>query len=168
MLDTPLLLIFPAAMAFAAAMDLLSMTIPNRISLALVGSFILAAAWIGIPSDVLLDHLAAGLLMLVAGIFMFARGWVGGGDAKLIAAGALWLGLEQLVPFLAITGLTGGFLTLFIFMYRGYPVTALPGVPDWAIRLHRSTTGLPYGLAIAAGGLTVFPQSMMFRSLLGL
>lgn len=167
MLDTPLLLIFPAAMAFAAAMDLVSMTIPNRISVALAGAFVVVAAWAGLPATDVLSHLGAGTLMLIVGIGMFALGWMGGGDAKLLAAGALWLGIEQLLPFLVLTGVFGALLTFFMVLYRAYPVAALP-IPDWAARLHRKETGMPYGLAICAGGLGVFPQAPLFRVLLGL
>lgn len=109
-------------------------------------------------------HLAAGLLMLVVGIGMFAMGWVGGGDAKLLAAGALWLGLPHLAPFLLLTGLIGSALMLTILAYRAYPAAALP-IPDFALRLHRSSTGLPYGIAIGAAGLLVFPYSPLFRAL---
>lgn len=166
MLDTPLLLVFPAAMAFAGAMDMLTMTIPNRISLGLACAFLVAGAWSGLPSDMWLSHLACGGLMLVVGIGLFAMGWFGGGDAKLLAAGALWLGFESLVSFVVLTGLFGSLLVLLIVSYRRYPAGALP-VPHWALRLHSSDVGLPYGLAIAASSLIVYPQSAIFRALLG-
>lgn len=164
MLASATLLIFPAAMAFAAAMDMLTMTIPNRISLALVAAFVLTALFAGLPFDTVASHLAAGTLMLVAGIGMFAMGWVGGGDAKLLASAALWLGLPQLLPLLLLTGVIGSGLLLLIVVYRRYPAAALP-LPGWALRLHRSETGLPYGLAIGAAGLLVFPYSPIFAAL---
>ncbi|MDO9383757.1 MAG: prepilin peptidase [Hyphomicrobiaceae bacterium] len=165
MYQSSLLLIFPAAMAFAAAMDMLTMTIPNRISLGLLAAFLLIFPIAGLPLDVVASHLAAGGIMLVAGVVMFAFGWVGGGDAKLLAAGALWLGLPQLAPFLLVTAMFGSVLLLALVAYRGYPAAALP-IPEWAVRLHRSETGMPYGLAIGAAALVLFPYSALFKALI--
>lgn len=165
MLQSPLILVFPAAMAFAAAMDLLTMTIPNRISLALVAAFLIIGPFAGLPLNDVAMHLAAGVAMLAAGVAMFALGWVGGGDAKLLAAGALWLGLPQLLPFLVLTGLIGSVLMLLLVAYRGYPAGALP-IPAWAIRLHRAGTGMPYGIAIGASALILFPNSPLFQALI--
>jgi prepilin peptidase CpaA len=164
MLDTPLLLIFPAAMVFAGVMDMLTMTIRNRISLGLAGAFAVAGVWAGLPTEMWLSHLACGGLMLAAGIGMFAMGWLGGGDAKLLAAGALWLGFGSLIDFIVLTGLFGSLLVLLILAYRRYPAGALP-VPQWAHRLHSTTVGVPYGLAIAASALIVYPHSSIFRAL---
>lgn len=164
MLDSTLILIFPAAMAFAAAMDLLTMTIPNRISLALVAAFAIIVPLSGLPLSTIAMHVAAGALMLGVGIGMFAAGWVGGGDAKLLAAAALWLGLPQLLPFLLLTGLLGGVLMLAIVTFRGYPAAALP-IPAWVLRLHRSETGLPYGVAIGGAAILIYHGSPMFTGL---
>src|SRR5207342_1612468 len=82
------LLLFPALMAFAAASDLLNMTISNRISLALVGGFAVLAVVCGLSPQTIAAHAAAGLLVLAIGFALFARGLVGGGDAKLAAAAA--------------------------------------------------------------------------------
>lgn len=165
MLNTLALFVFPGAMAFAAAMDVLTMTIPNRISMALVGSFAIAALLTGLPLEVAASHLAAGATMLVVGIGLFAMGWVGGGDAKLLAAGALWLGFSQLLEFLLLTGVIGSFLILALLAYRSYPAAALP-IPSWALRLHRSDTGLPYGVAIGSAGLILFPYTPLFKALI--
>ena len=164
MIESSLLLVFPAAMAFAGAMDLLTMTIPNRISLALVAAFIAAALFAGLPAHAVMLHVMSGLLVLAIGIGLFAMGWAGGGDAKLLAAGALWFGLDQVVPFLVQTGICGACLTLMMVLFRAYPVASLP-IPEWAVKLHRTATGMPYALAISAGALLVFPHTDMFRSL---
>ena len=165
MIQSHLLLVFPAAMAFAGAMDLLTMTIPNRIS-ALVAAFIAAALFAGLSAHAVMLHAASGFLVLALGIGLFAMGWAGGGDAKLLAAGALWVGLDQVVPFLVQTGICGAVLTLVMVLFRAYPAASLP-IPDWAVKLHSTATGMPYGLAIAAGALFVFPQtesSMAWRA----
>lgn len=162
-LDSLALLFFPAAMAFAGSMDLVSMTIPNRISLAMIAGFFCLALWAGLPANVVLAHVGTGMLMLVAGIGMFAMGWVGGGDAKLLAAAALWLGFDQLLSFLLLTGIVGSALMLALIAYRRYPASALP-LPAWAVRLHRSETGIPYGIAIGAAGMMVFPYTPLFMA----
>ena len=81
---------------------------------------------------------------------------VGGGDAKLLAAAALWLGFDQLVPFLAYVTIFGGALALLLLAYRRCPPARLP-LPDWAARLHAKGEGMPYGVAIAAGALSIYP-----------
>src|SRR5207248_11420689 len=89
--DAIRLLLFPALMASAASSDLLTMTISNRVSLILVGSFFVLAIWSGMPLADIGMHAGAGLAVLVVTFTFFACGWIGGGDAKLAAATALWL-----------------------------------------------------------------------------
>lgn len=157
MIEYAVFLVFPAAMAFAGAMDLFTMTIPNRISLVLVAMFPVAAAWSGIGWIAFGYHLGAGALMLGVGIIMFSRGWLGGGDAKLLAAAALWLGLDHLLPYLLLAAIAGGALALALLLYRSMaPPRCLIGQP-WAMRLHNARTGIPYGLALAAAGLHIYP-----------
>lgn len=156
-----LLLVFPAVMAFAGAMDLLTMTIPNRISIALVAAFFAIALLIGMPATTILMHVAAGLLILAAGIVLFAVGGFGGGDAKLLAAGALWIGLENLLAYLLCVTVFGGLLALAILLYRKVPVEAYP-IPDWAYRLHTAGSGIPYGIAIAAAAMFMYPKTPWF------
>jgi prepilin peptidase CpaA len=163
-LEYPLLLVFPAAMAFAAASDLLTMTIPNRVSLLLVAVFLLVAPLAGLTwPAVLANHFAAGGLVLLVGIGMFALGWLGGGDAKILAAAALWLGLDHLLPFLTQTAIFGGLLALSILAYRRFPAAAMR-LPDWALRLHKPGGGIPYGVAIGAAALAVYPATPWFAA----
>src|SRR5436305_13007587 len=105
--DAVRLLLFPALMAFAASSDLLTMTISNRVSLILVGSFFALAIWSGMPLPDIGMHIGAGLAVLVVTFTFFAMGWIGGGDAKLAAATALWLGFDQLLNYLTIPSLLG-------------------------------------------------------------
>lgn len=166
LLESPLLLIFPAAMAFAASMDLLTMTIPNRISLALLAGFAIAVPVTGMSWEQLGSHLGAFVLVLSCTITMFALGWMGGGDAKLIAAASLWVGFENLLMFLAQVAALGGVLAIVILAYRAYPLAALP-IPDWAARLHKAGGGIPYGIAIAGGALLIYPQTYWFTAVGG-
>lgn len=160
MIEYAVLLIFPAAMAFAGAMDLFTMTIPNRISIVLVATFFVAAAMTGIGWQALASHVGAGLLMLAIGIGMFAMGWLGGGDAKLLAATALWLGFGHLLGYLMVAGLAGGLLALAILMYRSMLPPLWLARQGWALRLHSAKSGIPYGIALAAAGLHVYPSTM--------
>src|SRR3954471_19097551 len=89
MIEAIKLLLFPAMMAFAASSDLLTMTIPNRVSLIVLGGFVILAAATGMSLEQLAQHVGAGLLVLVIAFGFFARGWIGGGDAKLAAVTAL-------------------------------------------------------------------------------
>ncbi len=152
------LMTFAAIMAFAAAMDLLTMTIPNRVSLGLAGAFFIAAPLIGLPASEILMHVGAGALVLIVGIVLFAVGGFGGGDAKLLAVGALWIGFDQLLLFLTLTAVLGGVLAIAILLYRKHPILSLYRyAPGWAIDLHKPGSGIPYGIAIAGAGLLVLP-----------
>src|SRR5215203_2638192 len=103
--DTIRLLLFPALMAFAASSDLLTMTISNRLSLILCGGFFALAFASGMSGADMLSHVGAGALVLVVAFGCFARGWMGGGDAKLAAATALWLGFDYLMIYLVYASL---------------------------------------------------------------
>ena len=159
------LTLFPAVMAFAASSDLLTMTIANRVSLALVGGFVLLAALSGVSGADMLSHAGAAAAVLGVAFFCFAFGWIGGGDAKLAAATALWLGFGHLFDYLVYASLLGGALTLFIVQFRTVPLPHLLVGRDWAERLHRDGGGVPYGIALAAAALVVYPQTEWMTTL---
>lgn len=161
-----LIMIFPIAMAFAAANDLFTMRIPNAISLALIGSFAAVALLTQMPLETFGLHIACavGVLLLTFGLFAFRL--LGGGDAKLMAAGALWVGAGQILPFLAFTAVFGGVLCLVILSYRRMVPADLWPLPGWAQRLHTTGGPVPYGIAIAAAGLVVFPATELFRTVM--
>ncbi len=151
--------IFPLAMIFAALFDLFTMTIPNRLMLALAGAFFLIAPFTGLDWAALGLHAATGAGALLIGILLFSRGWIGGGDAKLFAATALWLGHGMLFDYALIAAVLGGVLTLAILAVRTLPLPVMLASQGWVARLHDTKTGIPYGIALAAAGLLVFPQS---------
>lgn len=160
--------VFPAAMAYAAASDLLTMTISNKLSIALVVGFYLVALLLGMPAGTIGMHSAAGLVVLAVSFSMFAAGWIGGGDAKLVAAIALWLGFQDLMSFLVLASIFGGVLTFSLLAVRRY---ALPGCligQEWAVRLHAPTTGVPYGIALAAAALMTYPHGAVMKALAAL
>jgi prepilin peptidase CpaA len=140
------------------------MTIPNQVSLLLAGGFALCAILVGLPVSALAGHLASGTLVLIIGFGMFAAGWLGGGDAKLAAAVALWLGFGSLLDFVLLASAAGGALTLVILMFRGLPLPAFALGWTWASRLHDRRTGVPYGIALAAAALFIYPSSAIWRA----
>ena len=165
MLEFLLFLSFPAAMAFAGAMDLLTMTIPNRISIGLIAAFLVAAFVAPLGWTEIASHIGAGVLMLAIGIALFAGGFLGGGDAKLLAAAALWFGFDGLVEYLLLVSIAGGALVLLILTYRKFiPPLWLCRQP-WAMRLHSKAGGVPYGIALAAAGLWLYPSTIWLHSL---
>jgi prepilin peptidase CpaA len=165
MTDAIRLFLFPTLMAFAAFSDLFTMTISNRVSLLLIAGFFVMAALIGMSGWDILSHIGAGLAVLAVTFALFACGWIGGGDAKLAAATALWLGFDPLMSYLVYASLFGGVLTLAIMRYRLMPLPAVLEGRDWALRLHRADAGVPYGIALAAAALAIYPQTVWMRPL---
>ena len=161
--DAIRLMLFPALMAFAASSDLLTMTISNRVSLILVGGFLVMALVIGMSPAVILSHVGAAGVVLVVAFVCFARGWIGGGDAKLAAATALWLGFDHLMPYLVYASLFGGVLTLLLLQIRTMPLPGLLAGQQWAQRLHSKDSGVPYGIALAAAALAIYPDTIWMR-----
>jgi prepilin peptidase CpaA len=158
-LDVARLLLFPALMAFAAASDLLTMTISNRVSLALAAGFLILALASGMDLADILNHIGAGAIVLVVAFGCFAMGWVGGGDAKIAATAALWFGFAGLLDFLLYASLFGGALTLLLLQFRQWPLPyALTG-QAWLLRLHAKESGIPYGIALAIGALMIYPET---------
>ena len=158
-LDVARLLFFPALMAFAAASDLFTMTISNRVSLALAAGFLALALASGMaPLDILM-HLAAGATVLVAAFACFAFGWIGGGDAKVAAGAALWFGFAHLLNYLVYASLFGGVLTLLLLQFRQWPLPYALAGQSWLLKLHAKESGIPYGIALAVGALMIYPET---------
>jgi prepilin peptidase CpaA len=159
--------LFPALMSFAAASDLVTMTISNRVSLALVAGFLLMAALGGLDLATIGFHLVACFVVLAITFGCFACGWMGGGDAKLAAATALWIGWSPLLlDYALIASVYGGILTFALLRLRRYPLPAFAAGWPWLARLHSAGTGVPYGIALALGGLAVYPQSAIWKAVL--
>jgi prepilin peptidase CpaA len=163
LLETLILGLFPAAMIFAAASDLVTMTISNRLSIALFLAFFAVAALIGMPLPDMGRHMIASAVVLVFAFGFFARGWIGGGDAKLATATALWLGFSHLMDYLLVAAIIGGALTLLILQARKWPLPHVLARQPWIARLHAVETGIPYGIALAAAGLIVYPDTIFMQ-----
>ena len=164
-IDAARLLIFPSVMAFAASSDLFTMTISNRISLILMAGFGLLALGTGMPASEILQHAGAGGLVLAVTFVFFLRGWVGGGDAKLAAATALWLGWAHLFDYVLYASLLGGVLTLALLEFRKFSLPSPLIGKEWAERLHQPNGGVPYGIALAIAALVVYPSTIWMQAI---
>jgi len=115
------------------------------------------------PFDILM-HLAAGATVLVAAFGCFAMGWIGGGDAKVAAAAALWFGFAHLLNYLVYASLFGGVLTLVLLQFRQWPLPYALAGQAWLLKLHAKESGIPYGIALAIGALLVYPETEWIRA----
>ena len=163
-LDIARLLLFPALMAFAAASDLFTMTISNRVSLALAVGFLALALFGGMGLYEVAAHLGAGATVLAVAFGCFAMGWIGGGDAKVAAAAALWFGFGHLLDYLLYASLFGGGLTLLLLQFRQWPLPYMFAGQAWLLRLHAKESGIPYGVALAIGALMIYPETEWIRA----
>jgi prepilin peptidase CpaA len=163
-LDITRLMLFPALMAFAAASDLFTMTISNRVSLALAAGFLILALLSGMELHDLLSHVGAGAAVLAAAFVCFAMGWVGGGDAKVAAGAALWFGFGHLLDYLVCASLFGGALTLLLLQFRQWPLPSPLTGQAWLLKLHAKESGIPYGIALAIGALIIYPETEWIKA----
>jgi prepilin peptidase CpaA len=159
MLKAISLTLFPATMAFAASSDLFTMTIANRVPLILVAGFVVLALLTGTGAVEIAWHFAAGAGVLIVAFTLFCCGWVGGGDAKLAAATVLWLGFAHLSDYLLYASIFGGVLTLLLVFFRMLPLPQVLASREWIERLHQRGGGVPYGIALAAAALIVYPHT---------
>ncbi len=155
--------IFPVAMALAAATDLLTMKIPNRLSAVLALGYFAAAVVARVPIHDVALHALCGGAMLTLTFGMFSLGWIGGGDAKLAAATALWLGWTPLADYGLSSAIAGGGLTVVILMARRLTLPGFLASQNWIARLHNAKTGIPYGIALALGGMVAYPETPFWR-----
>jgi len=158
--------VFPLLVLIAALTDATTFLIPNRLSAALAIAFIPVALIIGLSPATIGVCVIVGVAALLFGVAMFAAGWIGGGDAKLFAAAALWLGWPAVGSLLAWTGIAGGALAVVLLAARRgtSPVLAARG-PAWVGRLLEPKGDVPYGVAIAFGALAAFPSSAVFHAI---
>jgi prepilin peptidase CpaA len=159
-----ILTVFPIAVIFAAAMDLFSMTIPNRISLVLIAGFFCLAPFSGLNLEQIGMHVLAGLLMLAITVGLFSLRFIGGGDAKLASAVALWFGFGDLLEYVFMATMIGGVLSVAFLLFRQVPLPYGWARAAWIQRLHAPRGGIPYGIALALAALITYNQSFWLRS----
>lgn len=165
MLQNFALILFPTLMVFAALSDLLTMTIPNRISLVLISLYFILAVWLGSDWRVIGLHVLAGVAVLAIALLAYAPGWIGGGDAKLVGAIALWVGWEHLLDYGLMASLAGGLVTLAVLVIASLDFS--PGLHElpFVRLLAKKVNCVPYGVALAIGGLLIYPQTEIWRGL---
>ncbi|NVK36207.1 MAG: prepilin peptidase [Rhodobacteraceae bacterium] len=151
----------------AAFYDLLTMTIPNWVSIALVVCFLAVAGFSAMPLQQFLLAVGAAAIVLAVTFAFFAFGWMGGGDAKLLSSLTLWFGWsEDLTSFLMLTCIYGAVLTFALIIFRKFVLLpAFLAKMDWLARLSDSMVGIPYGIAISVAALQVFANSPWVKSL---
>ncbi len=162
-----LLGVMPALVIVGGLNDLTTMKIPNWISGLLVVCFLPAALAVGLPLRDLAVHVGVGTLALFVGAGMFALRWIGGGDAKLMAAACLWLGVSGSGMFLLWTGLMGGLFCLALIFARARFRPYVLQAPGWVAQLMEPKGDIPYGVAIAAGALLAWPESPLMLRFIG-
>jgi Flp pilus assembly protein protease CpaA len=149
---------------YVATIDVATRLIPNQICLAL--ALLGIAGQLGNPMQVAQSLIAAAILFLLL-FFIHMRGWIGGGDVKLLVALAIGLPLTGVIQLLTITALAGGVLALVHLMMRLLPYPKLVPAGSSLVRRvyaverwrHLRQAPLPYGVAIACGGIwTVISQ----------
>lgn len=151
-----------ALLVAAAVSDFRRFTIPNWIVLSLIVLWLVRLAISAVAGAALLPmafSALAALAVLAGGAFAFQRGWLGGGDVKLLAATVLWLPAGQAVDFLSLVALLGGALAAITIVAARLLRPAVAG-PEGS----RPVVGLrlPYGVAIAGAGLLILFDLIRF------
>jgi prepilin peptidase CpaA len=159
MIETLIFALFAILMITAGIGDCLTMKIPNWLNGVIGISFFGAAFAVGMPIEQIGWHLATAAVVLVLGFGLFAAGCIGGGDAKLLAVAALWLGSGQLIEFLVVMALAGGALAIIMKFWWWIKLEMeLRGLDQEKSRV-KTSIDLPYGIAIAVGALFAFRHS---------
>lgn len=164
-LDVLTYAVYVLLLVIAAIYDIAKYMIPNAISIALVSLFIIWAftgpfyiSWV--------KHLGAGLLLFSVGALLFRFRILGGGDVKLLAATSTWIGLDLLPLYLVLVAFLGGGLAVLLLtlrtVLRWLPLTGLPAPQSGLPRVLKAGENLPYGAAIAGGGILVAAELPFF------
>ncbi|QTC91264.1 A24 family peptidase [Brevundimonas goettingensis] len=156
-----LLSVLPLLVIAAGLRDLTTMTIPNWISGLLILAFFPAAFMVGLSPLTVAAHAGVAVIALFVGMGLFAMRVIGGGDAKLMAATCLWLGVTGSAMFILWTGVAGGVFCLTLMFARTQLRPYVHGAPHWVDSLLEPKGDIPYGVAIAIGALMAFPSSAL-------
>lgn len=167
-LDDLILLCFAGLMVWAAVTDFRSYVIPNRVCIAMLVLYPAYAlsVWQTTNPGIWIVAVVLAFAVFACGLALFAAGAMGGGDVKLLALGALWAGPSMILPFFLVTSFTGlllaGYVTLKTSfqmaqaqtsgsMSRSVVVAGFSGLRHVPVL----KLMIPYGTAIATGGLYV-------------
>jgi prepilin peptidase CpaA len=158
-------LCFAGTTVWAGMMDLMTMKIRNDLVLFLLAIYAALAPLAGFGAVQMGASAAAAFAVLACMFVFFSLGWIGGGDAKLAAVVALWLGAEHVLAYVLSTAICGGLLTLLLLQFRSMALPASCLRVPWIAQLHQSGAGVPYGIAIASGALFIFPSTPWMTNL---
>lgn len=166
MTEAAIFVVFPLCLAIAACSDLLTMTIPNRVSAILLGAFIVVAPLAGLSLTAIGLHLLAGLAVFGICFGLFAANVMGGGDAKLLTASAVWFGMTpSLVSYLLQVSIFGGILTIVLLALRARATAIMASglpVPSHLLTARK----VPYGIAIGLAAFATYPASPLMQAAL--
>ena len=158
------ILAFACLMVWAAWSDVRRYTIPNWIPAAILALWLVAAPFALTGWGQAGAALLTFAIVLAVGMLLWAPGWLGGGDVKLIAAGALWFGWPDAMMFVLFAMACGGALALLLLLLRQVS-PALPLSPELVSKTPLAQGApAPYAVAIAAGALLLLPSSAMFAA----
>ncbi|MDF1634282.1 prepilin peptidase [Mycoplana sp. MJR14] len=166
MTEAAIFVVFPLCLAIAAFSDFFTMTIPNRVSAILLATFIIVAPLAGLSVAEIGTHLLAGLIVFGICFGLFALNVMGGGDAKLLTASAVWFGMTpSLLSFVIHVSMYGGALTLLLLALRARTdmilASGLP-VPNHLLTAKK----VPYGIAIGIAAFVTYPASPLMQAAL--
>jgi prepilin peptidase CpaA len=159
------LLAFVSLLFWAALSDFLSFKIPNVISILLVLLYFIALLPLNWDFSQLVSNLATAAGILAICFLLFLRGYIGGGDAKLLAAISLWTGVESLSTFIFFTTLSGGGIALLLIGFRYFDLPKMLKRICCIKQLYDEKTYVPYAIAIAGGALVTLNEILVFAPL---
>jgi prepilin peptidase CpaA len=154
-------LLFVFAMLYAAVSDLTTYKIRNNIVLTLLLAYLVFAPIVGFTSHEIWRSFAVAGIVLICTFGLFTAGLIGGGDAKLAAVTALWLGADHTLAYLLLLALVGGVFAIFVALWRMWPLPEGLARKAWITQLHSrgERARLPYGVAITLAALCVLPST---------
>ena len=159
MLSNAAQFVFPALLILAGIFDCLTLKIPNWLTALVAVLFFAMALLTGMQSQAYLAHLATAGVVLAVGFALYAMGLFGAGDAKLMAAAALWFGWPATMPFVVYTVLAGGVLAVIVLIWNLLRADLEIRGHTWIGRFEKFKPNVPYGIAIAAGAILAYPQA---------
>lgn len=142
--------------------DGMTLTIPNWLTISFALCFLIPALGLPIAPIIIMQNIGVAVTVLLIGFLLFSLGFLGGGDAKFLAALALWTGWPDILTCLAWIALTGGALAIIILLSGSnmVPPAVQNSWPIWKLQKFRKK--VPYGIAIGAGGIASFAKLTIF------
>ena len=144
--------VFMGAMLHVMYTDLTQQRIFNWVILLLLILYFPLAFTAGYELSAVAMAVGTAMIVFMAGFGFFSAGWLGGGDVKLAAASALWLGPETVVSYILWTAILGSMVTLSIMVLRRKRANETGSSYD-------PRASLPYGPGMALAAIILFPQS---------